>query len=192
MKNKSLFISLPILVLLYISCNKISENVERDIIFKDSVFFDIPVLSSITDPYTLPDLQSAVSIGDQINNQVKGFTTDHIKQIKITSLNMLLGITEKDKNGRDSIDTQNNFGNLETVKWEITNGADTNLVGSASVSSTGVLSTLAIPLSIPPEILKPYLIGDTKKYRVIVKAKKATSKPMKVKTMAIYTVTLAK
>lgn len=192
MKNKILFISLPILVLLYTSCNKISENIERDIIFKDSVFFDIPVLGSITDSYTLPDLQSAVNIGDQINNQVKGFTTDHIKQIKITSLNMLLGITEKDKNGRDSVDTQNNFGNLETVKWEITKGTEINSVGNVSVSSTGVLSTLAIPLSIPPETLKPYLIGDTKKYRITVKAKKTTNKLMKVKALINYTATLSR
>jgi hypothetical protein len=105
---------------------------------------------------------------------------------------MLLGITEKDRNGRDSVDTQNNFGNLETIKWEITNGTETNLVGNASVSSTGVLSTLTIPVSITPEALLPYLTSNTKKLKVTVKVKKITTKPMKVKAIAIYTVTLYK
>jgi len=191
MKNK-IFILAPYVILLYTACNKISEDVQRDIIIKDSIFFDIPAQSSITDPGTLPEIPSTINIEEQISNQAKGFTAAHIKLIKLNSLNMLLGITEKDRNGRDSVDTQNNFGNLETIKWEITNGTETNLVGNASVSSTGVLSTLTIPVSLTPEALLPYLTSNTKKLKVTVKVKKITTKPMKVKAIAIYTVTLYK
>lgn len=191
MKNKTLLILAPFLILMYTACNKISESIERDIIIRDTVFFDIPEQASITDPYVLPDIQLSVNIEDQINNQLKGFTAAQIRSIKITALNMFLGTVGKDKDGRDSIDTQNNFGNLETVRWEITTGTETNLIGNTSISSASVLSTLAIPIGITPEALKPFLVNDAKKYRVTVKAKKITTKPMKVMALASYTVKLA-
>lgn len=188
MKSTPLFKVLLLLAIAYgTSCNKISESIQRDVIVTDTVLFDIPVLSSTTTATTIPKISSTINLAEEIHKQVSNFDIANVSSVKLKSLNMDLDTVAK-----DSVDTRNNFGNLETVRFYIAAGATTEEIANASVSSPAILSILALSPVIPSDVLKPYITNVSSHYNVLVKAKTATTTIMKVKATATYSVTLSK
>lgn len=187
MKSKFLCTALLALILIYTACNKISESLQRDVIVKDSVFFDIPILTSITDPYTISDIKIPLNIEEQISHDVQGFSISNLKSVKIMNLNMSLRPI-----GKDSIDKANNFGNIETVRFGISNGTTLINIGIANNNSNAVSGSLTLTISILPETLKEYLLNPSATYNLAVKARTSTTAPMKVRAMATYIITLSK
>lgn len=186
MKSKILYIALIALVLTYISCSKISESLQRDTVITDSVFFEIPAITSLANEVTI-SIESPLNFGEQVNAQVQDLNIGNLSSVKLSSLDM-------DLMTRDSgvVDTANNFGNLQFVKMQVIDGVKTDSLASIRIPSAATNSALELTPVIKPETLKPYVSQSAVRYNVIVKAKKVTTTAMRVKIGAVYTFTLSK
>ncbi|SDJ55825.1 hypothetical protein SAMN04487898_103251 [Pedobacter sp. ok626] len=192
MKSKIIYIVLLSFVIVYTSCSKITEDIQEDIFIKDTVSFEIPVLTDLTSSPAITEIKSTLNLEEQVKKSANNFTIENIKTTKITSLNLILAPIilnpTKDSLG---IDPNNNFGNLETLKFGISAGGNTGNIANVIIPQTSKTSNLSLTPSILPEELKPFLINSPN-YNVIVKAKKITTTPMKVAIAATYTITLSK
>ena len=177
---------------MYTACNKISEEIQRDIVINDTTYFDIPILADTINPVTISDIKTTANLEEEIGKQVKGFILADITSVKLNSLNMIVGPILKDTNGRDSIDKENNIANFETIKFGIVANGKTGNMGTAAVATKTPASTLTFTVAIVPDTLKPYLTNASKTYSVTIKAKKKTNLIMKAGAAARYTVTLSK
>jgi len=187
MKNRTLNIALLSLIITFTSCNKITESIQQDIIIKDTVYFDIPVLSSTSTLTTIPEISSKLNLENEIRNSINNFTISNVKATKITSLNLALGLI-----GKDSIDAKNHFGNLETLRFRIAANGNFGNLASTTISSSVINGAIALTPSIAPDSLMSFLTNPSKTYNVIVKAKAITTTTMKVRAAATYTITLSK
>lgn len=185
MKNRILNIALLSLIVVCISCNKITESIQQDIIVNDTVEFDIPVLSSTTTLTTISKIKSNLKLEDQLSNSINNFTAADIKYTKITSLNLDLDYV-------DSIPSLNNLGNLETIRFRIAGNSSINNLANASIPSSSKSASLSLTPTIIPDTLKSFLINPEMTYEIIIKAKTVTTLPMKVKASATYTITVSK
>lgn len=167
-----------------------SENIQQDVIVNDTTSFEIPVLSNINSPATIAGIPSNLNLEEQLGNTPNNFTIDNITAVKINSLTLLLDPIKNDL--KDSIDVKNNFGNLETVRFRIAAGGNISNLANASISSSSISSSMSLTLDIIPDTLKSFIIQPSRTYNIIVKAKTATTTPMKVKAKANYTITLSK
>lgn len=193
MKNRLLNIALLSLIIACISCNKITESIQQDVIINDTIYFDIPVLNSTTTSITISGISSEINFENEIKNSMNNFTINDVKTTRLTSLNLALGLIVVDKETNEKgIDPENNFGNLETLQFGIAANEKTGKLSSATISSGGTSGSLTLPPTIDPENLKPFLINPSKTYNIIVKAKKITTTPMKVQAAAKYTITLSR
>lgn len=187
MKNRTLNIALLSLIIACSSCNKITESIQQDIIVNDTVEFNIPTLNSITNLTTISGIPSKLNLEEQIKNNMNNFTVDNVKSVKLTTLNMALGLIAK-----DSIDINNNFGNLETIRFRISNNSKTNNIANTSIASGSKNGFISLTPTVIPDTLKSFLVNPVKTYEVIVKAKTVTSNAMRVRAAASYTVTLSR
>ncbi|SMC96308.1 hypothetical protein [Pedobacter africanus] len=183
MKNKILFISLPILVLLYMSCNKISESIERDIIINDTSFFDIQPLDTVA-PVTIPNIITGADLETEIREQAKSFTSGNIRSIKLNNLIIALNTTK--------IDTGNNLANLRAIKLSINSGGKTTTMGSTTITTKAATGNLALTVGISADSLRYHLANTPKTYSITLKAKKKTDTIMNAVVLTRYVVSLAK
>jgi hypothetical protein len=186
MKSNILYIALIALVLTYVSCNKISESLQRDTVIMDSVLFKIPVITNVANEVTI-SIASPLNFEEQVNAQVQGLSLADLSSVKLRSADL-------DLLSRDSgaVDTATNFGNLLSVKMQIADGIKADSLASIRIPSASLSATLTLVPVILPETLKPYVSGSAVRYNVLVKAKKTTTKVMEVKMRAVYTFTLSK
>lgn len=194
MKNRLLNIVLLSLIIAFTSCNKITESIQQDLIINDTVYFEIPALSTITTETTIPDISSKINLENEIENNINRFAISDVKTTKLTSLNLTLAkIIVDEENKKDTIiDNDNNFGNLETLRFRIASNGNFRNLATTTISSGGTSGFLTLTPTIAPDSLKPFLINPSKTYNIIVKAKKITTTPMKVQAAARYTITLSK
>lgn len=186
MKIKILYIALITLALTYISCNKISETLQRDTVITDTVSFEIPVITNITNEVTIANIESPLNFQEQVNAQVQDLNSGNLRSVKLKSINLDL---ISDASG---VDTANTFGKLQSVKMQISDGIKADSLGSIRIASAAPSTTLALTPVIVPDTLKPHVSESAVRYNVIVRAKKVTTKVMKVKIGAVYTFSLAK
>lgn len=187
MKNRTLNIALFSLLIAITSCNKISEEIQQDIVINDTVYFEVPILSTDNSSAVIPSIPLSFDLEEQVKNSVNSFTLDQVKGTKIKDLNLALGV---DKEG--AVDTINNFSNLASVKFKITApGSFGNLANSATPMG-GTIGTATLTPVIIPDSLKTFLLNPARTYEVTVKARKATTTPMAVRAAATYIITLAK
>ncbi|SMC95718.1 hypothetical protein [Pedobacter nyackensis] len=190
MKNSRLNIALLSLIFAFTSCKKISESIQQDIIVNDTTSFEIPVLSNINSPATIAGIPSHLNLEEQLRNTPNNFTIEHITAVKMKSLALLLDSIKIDL--KNIIDTNNNFGNLETIRFRIATGGNVSNIANASVTSSSISGSLSLTPDILPDTLKSFIIQPSRTYNIVVKAKTATATPMKVKARAVYTITLSK
>lgn len=184
MKNKILYILLPAFLFIYVSCNKISESLQRDAVIIDTVSFEIPIIANIADTITISKIESPININEQVNAQIQDLSIDNLTSVKVSSID--LGLVSG-----ESVDTVNNFNILQTIRLQIADGIKTDSLASINITS-GSTSTLALTPVILPETLKPYLSGPSLFYNVTIKAKGVTTAVMKVKARAVYNISLTK
>ncbi|WP_316812010.1 hypothetical protein [Pedobacter heparinus] len=187
MTYKGLSIAALFLLLIYTSCSKITESLQRDVVIVDTVYFEIPVIPNIGDEATLPDIATTIDLEAQIKAQVQDLTASNLLSARLKNLHLALAEVKK-----DSIDIDNNFANLQSIKFSLTDGSKTDSLANITIPSTNLIGALALTPVILPETLKPQLSNPSMKYRITVKAKKATVKVMNVRAAASYIVTLAK
>lgn len=187
MKNKVLYIAVILLVVIYTSCSKIAENLQRDAIVTDTVYFEIPVISTLDNALTLPNVATTINLENQINAQVQDLRASNLHSVKLKSIH--LGLAEIVK---DSIDTKNNFANLQSIKFSLTDGSKTDSLASVSIPSKTLSRGLSLNPVILPETLKPYISKPAMKYSITIKAKEVTTAVMTVGAAMSYTVTLVK
>lgn len=187
MTYKGLSIAALFLLLIYTSCNKITESLQRDALIVDTVYFEIPVIENLSNEVTLPDIATTIDLEAQIKAQVQNLTASNLQSARLKNLHLALAEIKK-----DSIDTENNFANLQSIKLSLTDGSKTDSLANITIPSKNLSRALALTPVILPETLKPYLSSSSMKYRITVKAKKITAKVMYVGAAASYTVTLSK
>lgn len=188
MKNRTLNIALFSLMIASTSCNKISEDIQQDIVINDTVYFDVPILSTDSSSVVIPGIKLSFDLEEQVKNNINNFTLDQIKGTKIKDLNLALKTINE-----DSIDVKNNFSNLVSIKFKITAPPRSfaNLANSANPMG-GTAGNVALTPVIIPDSLKTFLLNPARTYEVTVKARKATTTPLAVRAAATYTITLAK
>lgn len=187
MKNITLNIALFSLLVAYASCNKITETIEQDIIVHDTVDFQIPILSSTSNSTIVSGIPLTLNLEEEVKSGLNKFSVNQIKSTKLKSLHMGLGLI-----GKDSIDTKNNFSNLESIKFRITAaGSLANLANSANPLG-GSSGAIALNPVIVPDSLKTFLLNPAKTYEVTFKAKKVTTTPLSFRVASTYIITLAK
>ncbi|MEQ7799505.1 hypothetical protein ABDJ41_06795 [Pedobacter sp. ASV1-7] len=192
MKNTAINILLFSIVTTCISCSKISENIEQDIIVNDTAFFDIPVINSITTTTPISGIPFTLNLEEEVKSGLNKYTIDQIKSTKLRSMNLSLAFIGKDTSGKDSLDTKNNFGNLESVKFRIAANSSLANLANTTITSSGTIGALALTPVIVPDSLRTFITNPTKTYHVIIKAKAITTLPMRVRATSTYTITLAK
>lgn len=188
MKNNFFYLVAATLLFICTSCKKISESLQRDVILTEDVIFEIPIMTNITDQFSKIGIPTTLNLNDQLN--ANGFEIKNITATKIKSLDMAISLISTTP--KDSIDAANNFANLATAKVEIASGDGSTSIAGTTITSTTTSGFLSFTTGIPPETLQPYLTKSTWTYNVIVKAKKITTTPLKVKATFVYTITVAK
>lgn len=185
MKNILLNIVLLSLITACIACNKISEDIQQDIIVTDTFDFEIPAIDTNSKVATIAQIQSALNFENELSKNMNKFTVANIKGTKLKSLN--LGLLTAD----GKMDTVNNFGNLETVRFRISANGSIKEMANANITSSGRIGSVDLTPTISPDSLQPFLLSS-KTYNVIVRIKKATTAKMRVRAFAKYTITLAR
>ncbi len=186
MKKNLLFYLLVLLAFTITSCSKVSEDIQRDIVVTDSVFFDIPIITKISDSVTISGLENSTNFEAHLNAPDQGLNLTNLTSVKLKSFNLTLISIE------GKVDTLNNFGNLQYVKIQIVDGVRIDSLASVRVPSSAINSSIDLPPVITPETLKTYLIGTTPRFNVIIKAKKATTTLLHVRAISTYSATLSR
>lgn len=183
---------LPVLVLLfsYSSCKKVSEDIKRDAIIKDSVDFDIPVLSAVDEAFTLEGIKLPLNPGSAIAAQLPGFSEQDITSIKLLSSSIILVLGKDEK-----IDKENHFGNFQSFRFLIPDNTNTEktplLIATATINSPSENKNVSMTPDTNLE-LKPYLGASTENSTVIIRTRKVTTKILKARIRASFTVTVQK
>lgn len=175
------------------ACNKISEEIQQDIVIVDTVGFEIPVLSTDNSQEIIQNIPLSFNLADQVKNSINNFNITQVKETKLKSMVLGLMPIQRKSNGKiDSTDAKNNFNNLASIKFRITTPGNLGNLANSSTPLTGTNNLTPLTPVIVPDSLKTFLINPASKYEVTIKAKTATTTPMFVKFAAIYTITLAK
>ena len=185
MKNRFLNIALLFLILACAACNKIEENIQQDILITDTFDFEIPVIDTTVKVATIPGIKSNLDLENELSKSSNNFTMANLKATKITSLNV--GLLTRD----GKMDSVNNFGQLESVRFRIAANGVIKQMASASIASSGNVGAIPFVLSIPADSLKSFLTSP-RTYNLVVRIKKATTAVIRARATASYTITLAK
>ena len=183
---------LPLTILLLFmitcsSCSKISEDIKRDLIVTDSVDFEIPILSSINDTTkTTTGIGIALNLDSLNPDNTNNFSRENISKIRISSFRMVL--LESDT----SVLKTTNFSNIQFIKAELVAGGRGQNFANVTNTSTSLVRSYNLPVSIPEDTAKKYLINPDVTYTFRYKARKTTTIPMKSRAYATYTITLEK
>lgn len=187
MKNRLSNIALLSFFIAFTSCNKISESIQQDLVLRDTIDFTIPVLSLSPTSVIIDPISSNLNLQEQLKNNINSFNINEIRNTNIKTLNLKIDTI---KGG--IIDTANNFGKLESIKFRIKSNGNAKEMASINIPSRSAIGDLALTPVIMPDTLKPILIGSPITYSAVIKAKAATKIPMVVRAIATYTVTLSK
>lgn len=186
MKSYSLYILTALLALLYSSCSKVSERIQRDAIILDSVDYTIPVMSEVDSAYVLTGVDLPLDPGSKIG-QLNGFSAADISSIKLSRM----GIVLKPLAGTDSIDAANHFGNFQSLRFSIPNGTTPLNIANTTISSASVNRVLNLTTDASIE-LKPYVGSSTSNSTLTLRTRSVTTKAMNVRIFAWFTVTVSK
>ena len=186
MKTHTLYFLPLLLALVVSSCSKVSEEIQRDAIILDSVDYTIPVMTEVDSAYAFTGIQLPLNPGAKIG-QLQGFTEANIKSIKLSRMAIVL----KYLPNTDSIDVANHFGNFQSLRFSIPNGATPLNIASATISSASVNGAINLITNSSME-LKPLLGANAATGTLTARTRTATTKPIFVTIYAWFTVTVSK
>lgn len=182
-------IALLVLVITCSSCSKISSDVRRDLILKDSVEFEIPILNSIKDTtQTTTGVDIPLDLDNLNPDNTENFSRENITRIRISSFRMVLIDSLLDS----ATLANNNFSNLQRIKAElVVNGKGQNFANLDN-SSTSLIKSYNLIVNIPQDTATKYLLNPSVTYTFRYKARTETKTVLKAKAFADYVVTLEK
>lgn len=187
----NLLLIVATLILAFSSCNKISEDLQRDLIISpDSMSFSIPPMIANGDSIVIDNLPATVNIADSIKKEtVDEFNADHIKAVRLSNFTIDL---VRHKN--DTINNRSNFNSIDFVKANLNNGTQKDNLASVTNSSSLDVFTAKLTLNqvMETSTLKTYLSNGTLRYSLIIKPRKSTIDTIKAKIGTSYTLTLVK
>lgn len=186
MKNKIRYFSSIVLVLTYVSCSKISDTLQMDIVVTDTISFEVPIITNFTDTVFISNIEGSVNFADQLNDQKRALSISNLKNVKLKSFDLDL-ISES-----SVVDTANTFGKLQFIKLQIPDGVKSDSLARINITSSAISTSLALTPVISPETLKRHVTGPPLSYKLSIKAKSQTTSKLKVKGTAIYIATLIK
>ena len=190
MKKSIIYIFLILLVFSYVSCKKFSEDIQRDAIIVDSLDFNIPVIAEEDSSLSFSDIKLPLNPGARIKEQLSGFNESDITSIKLSKMNLILSSIKNSKDELDSIDTGNNFGNFQSLRFTIPEGSTAKTIASTFINSSAVTREVLLTTD-PAAELKPLLSANTTS-TLTLRARKATKKEIKIRAVAVFTVTVSR
>ena len=180
--NKNLFLSLIALaVLLSASCKKVKDALQKDFdITPDAIEATVPPVTTTDETTVIGTFTVDMNLDSLVNSYTSQFGIGNIKSIKITSFKVALL----------NANASNNISNFESASAEISapgQGAKV-LVQSNNIPDT-YAESLTLPVTGGDIELKDYVKATTFNYVLRGKARRTTSKELRVKVTAQYTFT---
>jgi len=181
-KTNILLASALIITAVLLSCNNISESIQRDVFINTkAISFTIPKISDTDSIILIKDINTkSLNLDSLINGQSDKFGAKNIKGIKIKDFKLAL------------LDTNslNNIQNIETIIVTVrASGQDSLIIARTNPSNTKA-SKLTIPIVTGSPDLKTYLTSPTFSYNLTGILRTATTKELKAEVTATYTVTV--
>ncbi len=170
------------LTTVFSSCEKIKDAVSRDAdITPKAVEITIPIIASTTAQSVLGEATLNINVDSLIRANVPEFGSPAVKSVKLKGFNLEL------LNG----DATNNFSVLESVSAELsaTNQPIQVLVSLPNNPDVDTRN-LVLPVVGSGIELKNYILAGNFKYSLKGKARRVTTKELRVRATAIYTFTL--
>lgn len=181
-KTNILLASALIITVVLLSCNNISESIQRDVFINPkAISFTIPKISDTDSIILIKDINTkSLNLDSLINGQSDKFGAKNIKSIKIKDFKLAL------------LDTNslNNIQNIETIIVTIrASGQDTLIIARTNPSNSKA-SKLTIPIVTGSPDVKTYLTSPAFSYNLTGILRTATTKELKAEITATYTITV--
>lgn len=171
-----------ILLTAFASCKE-TETIKRDIIITPAGSeFTIPVISNTNSGQVAGAFETSVNIEEEMHKVTGEFGLENIDDLRITAFKLELVDTP--------ILDDNNLGNLEGIQVEINGGGKKATLARVNDNPSTKSGSIMIPGGVSTEDLKDILIAPSFKYDIRVKLRKPTTRPLKAKVTASYTITV--
>lgn len=179
--KKNLLFMLAVLTITFTSCEKIKDAVSRDVdITPKAVEISIPIIGSTTAQSVLGEATLNINIDSLIRANVPEFGSPAVKSVKLKGFNLEL------LNG----DATNNFSVLESISAELSATNQTTQVLVSLPNNPDVdTRNLVLPIVGSGIELKNYILSGNFKYSLKGKARRVTTKELRVRATSIYTFT---
>jgi hypothetical protein len=179
-----------ILLTAFASCKE-TEKIKRDIIITPAGSeFTIPVISNTNSGQLAGAFEASVNVEEEMHKVTGEFGINNITDLRITALKLELVDTP--------ITEENNLGNLEGIQAEISGGGKKVTLTRVTDNPSSRTGSVMLPVSasggvfdgIPNTDLKDILNASPFNYDIRVKLRKPTTKELKARVTASYTVTV--
>lgn len=176
---KSVLPALLLIVVLYSSCKKINESIDRDIkITPVGQKVSFPIIDNTRTVYLLSDMSVTIDVNDLLQKATGDeFNSDNIRSITLSALKIVL----------ENPDSLNNFRNLESLNFQI----DTLTLAGLTNNPDSPADSISIPIQASTIELKE-LVKSTIKYRVNGIARKPTTRVISATIIPTYKVSLSR
>lgn len=171
-----------ILLTVFASCKE-TESIKRDIIITPAGSeFTIPVISNTNNGQVAGAFEASVDIEQEMHKVTGEFGLDNINDLRITALKLELVDTP--------IMDDNNLGNFEGIQVEISSAGKKATLARVTDNSSAKSGSIMVPGGVSTADLKEILNAPSFKYDIRVKLRKPTTKELKAKVTASYTITV--
>lgn len=179
------------LILAFSACNKVSEEIKRDVIIRpDSIGFSIPPMTVNGDSIVIDNLPTTVNIADSIQRLGgESFSVNDITDARLSNFSIDQVLSKN-----DTINRRTNLSSISYIKANLNNGTKRDDLAKVINNSSQDAFTTKLVLSnaIDNALLKTYLSNGALRYTLIIKPRKSTIDTIKAKIAASYTLTLRK
>jgi hypothetical protein len=171
-----------ILLTAFASCKE-TETIKRDIIITPAGSeFTIPVISNTNSGQLAGSFEASVDIEKEMHKVTGEFGLQNITDLRITAFKLELVDTP--------IMEDNNLGNFEGIQVEISSAGKKATLARVTDNSSAKSGSILVPGSVSTADLKEILAASPFNYDIRVKLRKPTTKELKAKVTASYTITV--
>ncbi|WP_316820159.1 hypothetical protein [Pedobacter gandavensis] len=190
----NLLLIVAILILAFSACNKISEDIQRDLIISpDSIKFSIPPMTVNGDSIVIDNLPTTLVINnflDSLNRQGgEIYSVNNISEIRLSNFTVDLI-----PNKNDTVNNRSNFSSIGLINANLSSGTQKDKL--AEITNNSSLDSFSAKLTLKQvmsnDLLRNYLNNGNLKYSLVIKPRKSTIDTIKAKIGTSYTMTLKK
>lgn len=165
-------------IVVFGSCSKINESTQMDIaVSSPASAFNIPIISSTATGSTIAGINLNLNLDSLIKAQAPRFSPTNITSIKLTSFRVAL---------TDSVEAENNFGNIENLTVTLQAAGQTSNTVAALSLPDNIVGGVDIAIAATDNDLRPYFSGTQLRYVITGKLRRATTKILKAKVTSSY------